>query len=63
MFVYLDDVVIVMQTFEEHVRTLREVFRRLKDAGLTVSRDKFFFCKPELKYLGYVCRPEWFACG
>lgn len=54
VFVYLDDVVIVTQTFEEHLRMLDEVFRRLREANLTVSIDKCQFCRPEMKYLGYV---------
>ncbi|XP_044757871.1 uncharacterized protein LOC123316026 [Coccinella septempunctata] len=54
VFVYLDDIVIVTQTFEEHLRVLEEVLRRLKSAGVTISWDKCQFCRPEMKYLGYV---------
>lgn len=54
VFVYLDDVVIVTQTFEKHLAILDEVFRRLREANLTVSIDKCQFCRPEMKYLGYV---------
>lgn len=34
MFVYLDDVVIVTPTFEQHLNVLEEVFRRLREANL-----------------------------
>lgn len=54
VFCYLDDVIICTQSFEEHLKILREVLRRLMDAGLTLSQEKCHFCKPELKYLGYV---------
>lgn len=54
VFVYLDDVAIVTEKFDKHVSVLQEVFLRLKAAGLTVSREKCFFCKFELKYLGYI---------
>lgn len=54
VFVYLDDVVVVTQTFEEHVQILEEVFKRLQEAGITISWDKCQFCRPEMKYLGYV---------
>lgn len=54
VFVYLDDIIIVTQDFDQHLRVLKEVFRRLKDSGLTVSRDKCCFCRDELKYLGFV---------
>ncbi|KAG5867991.1 hypothetical protein JTB14_004631 [Gonioctena quinquepunctata] len=54
VFVYLDDVVIVTQTFGWHLAVLEEVFRILRTANLTVSREKCRFCRPEMKYLGYV---------
>lgn len=51
---YLYDVVVVSQTFEQHLAILEEVFRRLREANITVSIDKCQFCRPQLKYLGYV---------
>lgn len=54
VFVYLDDIVVVTQTFDKHLEVLKEVFERLTQAGLTVRRDKCNFCRPELKFLGYV---------
>ena len=54
VFVYLDDIVIVTETFEQHLAVLEEVFARLCGANLTVSWDKCQFCRPEMKYLGYV---------
>lgn len=53
VFAYLDDVVIVTETFEQHLTVLEEVFRRLLQANITVSLDKCQYCKPELIYLGY----------
>lgn len=54
VFVYLDDIVIVTNDFSKHLEVLQEVFKRLGSAGLTVSRKKCQFCRPQLKYLGYV---------
>lgn len=54
VFFYLDDVIIVTENFEKHLEILEEVFRRLHEAGLTVSRDKCQFCRSEMRYLGYV---------
>ena len=54
VMVYLDDIIIIARTFSEHLNILGTVFDRLKDAGLIVSGDKCHFCKPELKYLGYI---------
>lgn len=62
VFVYLDDIVIVTQTFEQHLEVLKEVFRRLTVAGLTVRRDKCHFCRPELKFLGYVVDASGLHC-
>lgn len=54
VFVYLDDAIIVSKTFQEHLSSLDRVFRRLKEAGLSINFDKCEFCKDSLKYLGFV---------
>lgn len=54
VFVYLDDVVVVTQTFEKHLSVLNEVLKRLYEANITVSWEKCQFCRPEMRYLGYV---------
>ena len=54
VMVYLDDIILISQDFDEHLRLLELVFDRLHEAGLIVSVDKCQFCRPELKYLGYV---------
>lgn len=54
VFVYLDDIIVISKTFEHHCELLRDIFRRLLEANLTLSRDKCQFCRLELRYLGYV---------
>ena len=54
VFGYLDDIVVVSRDFKTHLEALREVFRRLKAAGPTVNKEKCHFCRPELKFLGYI---------
>lgn len=54
IFIYLDDIVIVSATFEEHTRLLRVVLDRLSFAGLTINLQKCQFFRSQLKYLGYV---------
>lgn len=54
VFVYLDDIIIATDSFQQHLKVLEEIFKRLIKAGLTVSQEKCRFCLPELKYLGYV---------
>lgn len=53
VFVYLNDIAI-SNTFEKHHEILLKVYLRLKDAGLTVTVSKCNFCKPQLRYLGYI---------
>lgn len=54
VFVYLDDIVVATQTFEEHMVLLREVRSRLKTANLSINLSKSQFCVGEVPYLGYV---------
>lgn len=54
VFVYLDDIIVVTPTFNQHLKILEEIFKRLKEANLTLNKEKCKFCRPELKYLGYV---------
>ena len=53
-FAYLDDIVICTDSFETHLEVLGKVLDRLFSAGLSLRKDKCHFCRPELKYLGYV---------
>lgn len=53
-FAYLDDLIICSSDFDTHLRVLREVFKRIHQAGLTINKEKCVFCRPELRYLGYV---------
>lgn len=54
VFAYLDDIVLVSSTFEEHVSLLYRVLEKLKSANLTVNIEKCQFFRHSLKYLGYV---------
>lgn len=52
--VYLDDILVIGTTFEEHVNNLTDVFERLRQAELTLKSQKCEFGKQEVTYLGYV---------
>lgn len=54
VFHYVDDFIILSDTFDEHMTLLREVARRLQQANLTISREKSAFCHRRLTFLGYV---------
>ena len=51
--VFLDDVIIAAPSREMHEARLREVLRRLTDAGLSVNRAKCSFGVSSVTYLGY----------
>lgn len=54
VFVYVDDIIIISRTFEEHLRLLKETFRRLHNARLRLNPEKCHFCVDRLVYLGHV---------
>lgn len=54
VFIYLDDIIIISDTFEEHMNMLREVARRLGLANLSINIEKSKFCVTEVHYLGYI---------
>lgn len=40
-FAYLDDIIVVSRTFEEHMKYVRQVFRRLPAANMNINPAKF----------------------
>lgn len=54
MFVYLDDLLVISATLEEHFKLLEEVSNRLRQANLTINVEKSKFCLTIMRYLGYV---------
>ena len=54
VLVYLDDVLVVGRTLEEHNRKLSTVFQMIRDAGLRLKPKKCRFAQEEVEYLGHV---------
>ncbi|PIK60334.1 hypothetical protein BSL78_02703 [Apostichopus japonicus] len=52
--VYLDDVIIFSQTFEEHLERLSAVLKRLTDFGLKLKPSKCNLLQNSVTYLGHV---------
>ena len=52
--VYLDDILVIGKTLEEHNENLRMVLDRLKEAGLRLKPPKCHFAQLEVEYLGHV---------
>ena len=53
-FVYLDDVLVVSKSFPDHLSHLREVFGRLKSAGLRLKPKKCDLLRDKVQFLGHV---------
>merc|ERR1711893_128274 len=56
--VYIDDICIFSNTFEQHLAHLEEVFTRLRSANLKLHPKKCKFAVQEVTYLGHVLSPE-----
>ena len=52
--VYLDDIIVIGKSFEEHLRNLSSVLQRLREANLRLKPKKCFFCRKQVAYLGHV---------
>ncbi len=52
--VYLDDIIVHGQKFDDFVSNLRQVFARLRQHRVTLNPDKCVFGVKECKYLGHV---------
>ncbi|XP_039314523.1 uncharacterized protein K02A2.6-like [Solenopsis invicta] len=55
---FIDDIVVTGANKEEHLKNLREVFKRLSEAGFKINLKKSVFFQPEIKYLGHVINKE-----
>jgi hypothetical protein len=54
IFYYVDDIILISETFDQHMELLTNACRKLRQAGLTINLEKSTFCRSSLKFLGYV---------
>ena len=52
-FMYLDEVLIFSETYEEHLHHLCSVFKKFQKAGIKIKLGKCQFFLPHLHYLGH----------
>lgn len=52
--VFLDDIIIFSDTFEEHLERIDRVLIRLQECGLKLNPKKCSFCQEKVKYVGHV---------
>ena len=56
--VYIDDVIIIGRSFDEHLHHLQQVLDRLKLAGLKIQPTKCHFLQREVNFLGHIVSPN-----
>ena len=54
--VYVDDVVVFAQSFDELTKRLKEVLERIRGAGLKLKPSKCHLYKREIRFLGYIIK-------
>ncbi|KAL5509658.1 hypothetical protein EMCRGX_G005060 [Ephydatia muelleri] len=59
--VYLDDIIVVGNTFEDHLHHIGLVLKRLRDAGLKLKPVKCNFCQQQVSFLGHIVSPQGIA--
>ncbi|CAM9272525.1 unnamed protein product, partial [Heterosigma akashiwo] len=56
--VYIDDVFIFSDDYEQHLEDIQKVLRRLQEAGLKTRPDKTSLCRKKVKCLGFFIDEE-----
>jgi hypothetical protein len=56
--VYLDDILVYLKIYDDHVRDVREVLQALADAKMKIKPKKTEFYKKEVKFLRYIVSRE-----
>ena len=59
--VYLDDILIIGKTFDDHLHNLSLVLDRLRGAGLKLKPSKCDVCKKQVTYLGHIVSTDGVA--
>jgi len=56
--VYIDDIIVIGKTFDEHLHNLKLVFERIDKAGLKLHPDKCHFLQAKVHFLGHIVSAE-----
>ena len=59
--VYIDDIIVVGKSFDEHLCNLQAVLERLRQAGLKLHPQKCQLLRHKVTYLGHVVSAEGIA--
>jgi hypothetical protein len=56
--VYVDDLLIATPTFEEHVKQLEKLLKKLIEIGMTIKLSKTLLCRDEVPFIGHKLTPK-----
>ena len=54
----IDDILVSGSSYEQHISSLEEVFKRLLKEGITIRRSKCSFFTDNVEYLGHIVDKE-----
>ena len=54
----VDDILLYENNFKGHVIQIRKLLQRFRDHGISVSKSKFNFAQPQVKYVGFVVKSD-----
>lgn len=54
VFVYMDDILVYSEDRDQHVKSLKALFSKMRKYGLKLSPEKSTFAKPEIEFLGFL---------
>jgi len=54
VLLFMDDILVHTKTLEEHIKLLKEVFRKLQEHQFVIKRSKCVFAHQKLEYLGHI---------
>ena len=58
---YMEDIIILSRTFDEHFTHLQQVFDKLRETSLKLNPRKCTFAAKDVKYLGHVLSKDGIA--
>ena len=57
-FAYVNNIICFSNSFEKHLKDLRDILERLKEHNLILQPLKCSFCKPTFEILGFVATKD-----
>jgi hypothetical protein len=56
--IYLDNILIFLKTLAKYIKTIREIFEKLKKKKFFVNLKKYDFGTNTAEFLGFIIRPN-----